>query len=267
MVMALWRGSLLAFVMCAPLLVALLRVDSRGAEAQAETVTIFAAASLKNAIDEIGAAYTRASGITVVGTYAASSALARQIEQGAPADAFISADLKWMDYLASKKLIDDGTRRNIASNRLVLIAPAVSGIELEIGPGFALADALGEERLAVGEVTAVPAGRYAKAALESLGVWTSVEAKLVQAENVRAALAYVALGEAPLGIVYRTDALAEPKVRIVGEFPESTHPPIAYPMAVTESAKASKAAHAFLDWLKTPAAAAIFQKLGFSFSK
>lgn len=228
------------------------------------SVTVFAAASLKTAIDEAAVAYEKASGVKPVVSYAASSALAKQIEQGAPADMFVSADLEWMDYLAGKGLIDPATRRKLLGNTLVLIAPASSTVSLAIGKDFPLSAALGEGRLAIGEVKAVPAGRYAKAALETLGVWTSVEGRLAQAENVRAALQLVALGEAPLGIVYKTDALSEPKVKIVGEFPENSHPPIVYPLAVTAAAPAKEAAKAFVQWLGSSEATAIFVKRGFA---
>ncbi len=233
-------------------------------KASAETATVFAAASLKNALDEACKAFAEASGGKVTASYAASSALAKQIEQGAPADLFISADLEWMDYLASKGHIAAGTRVNLLGNRLVLVAPAASAASIRIEPGFRLADALGGGRLAVGDVKAVPAGKYAKAALESLGVWASVEDKLAPAENVRAALALVAQGEAPLGIVYATDAAAEPKVRIVDTFPESSHPPVVYPAAVTTAAASPEASKSLLAFLRSNQAHMIFAKHGFS---
>ena len=194
-------------------------------------------------------------------SYAASSALAKQIEAGAPADLFISADVEWMDYLQQRRLIKPDTRRNLLRNRLVLIAPADSQVSLNIAPGFPLAIVLGSGRLAMANPDAVPAGKYGKASLEALGVWRAVQSKVASTENVRAALVLVSRGEAPLGIVYRTDAAADPKVRVVGVFPENTHPPIIYPIAVTVDGK--PAAATFLSWLNTPEAHAIFQKHGF----
>ncbi len=182
-----------------------------------ETLTVFIAASLKNAIDDINAAFKSRTGVAVTASYAASSALMRQIEQGAPADVFASADLEWMDYGVEKKVIKDASRVNLLGNRLVLIAPKDSKLgDLAIGPGFDLAKLAGDSRIATGDVRAVPAGKYAKAALETLGAWTAAEPKLAMAENVRAALALVARGEAPLGIVYETDAKVDRQVKIVG---------------------------------------------------
>ena len=192
------------------LLVGLTLVGS--AEAQEKGVLVFAAASLKNALDEAIATYAQESGKEVKASYAASSALAKQIQQGAPADLFFSADLDWMDYLAGKGLIKDDTRTNLLRNRIVLIAPRDSTVgQLRVGPGLDLASALGADgRLAMADVSAVPAGKYGKAALEKLGAWPGVQGRLAQAENVRAALALVSRGEAPLGIVYQTDAAADP---------------------------------------------------------
>ena len=226
-------------------------------------ITIFAAASLKNALDTASAEFTRATGKKAVISYAASSALAKQIEQAAPADVFISADLEWMDYLAQKHLIIDDTRYNLLGNRLVLIAPADSKTKLKIAQGFDLAGSLGDGKLATADVKAVPAGKYAKASLEKLGVWASVESKVAQAENVRSALALVGRGEAAMGIVYQTDATPEPNVRIVDTFPDDTHPPIIYPIAVTSSSASGKTASDFLEFLKSAAARAIFTKEGF----
>jgi len=230
--------------------------------AQSEpSVTVFAAASLKDALNQAGWIYVAKNLHPVRFSYGASSALARQIEQGAPADVFISADADWMDYLAKKHLIVDASRRNLLSNHLALIAPVKSKISLPIGRGMPLAKALGGGRLAVAGPD-VPAGRYGQAALTKLGVWDQVKDHLAPAENVRAALAFVARGEAPLGIVYDTDAKVEPGVRIVGLFPENSHPPIVYPGAVTASSSNPNAA-AFLDSLKTPLEAAVFKKFGF----
>jgi molybdate transport system substrate-binding protein len=200
------RRSVLAVVAVA---VAALVAQADGAEEK--SITVFAAASMKNALDEVDALFTRRSGIKVVASYAASSALMKQIEQGASADVFLSADTEWMDYGAKRNLIKNDTRENLLGNRLVLIAPKDSKIDkVNIAPGFDLAALVGNGRIATGDVRAVPAGLYAKAALEKLGVWSSVESKLAMAENVRAALVLVARGEAPLGIVYETDAKIDP---------------------------------------------------------
>ncbi len=229
---------------------------------QEHPIIVFAAASMKNALDDADAAFTAKQGIKVVADYAASSALIKQIEQGAPADVFLSADLKWMDYGAQHNLIKADTRLNLLGNRLVLIAPKDSAVgKVTIGPGFDLAALAGNGRIAVGDVRAVPAGLYARAALEKLGAWAAAEPKLAMAENVRAALFLVARGEAPLGIVYETDAKIEPGVKIVGVFPEDSHPPIIYPVALTASA--APAAARYLAFLRT--AGAIFERYGFSF--
>jgi molybdate transport system substrate-binding protein len=232
------------------------------ARAQAAGLTVFAAASLKNALDEVVAAYRVRTGTKVTVSYAASSALARQIEQGAPADIFISADQDWMDYLGKRRLIEPASRMNLLRNRIVLIAPAASDTKLAIAPGFPLAAALGEERLAMADPNAVPAGRYGRSALEKLGVWNAVRTKVAAAANVRAALLLVARGEAPFGIVYRTDALVEPRVRIVDVFPESTHPPIIYPAAIVAQST-DAAAEGFLRSLRAPQARATFERYGF----
>jgi molybdate transport system substrate-binding protein len=230
-----------------------------------EQITVFAAASLKNALDDTNAAFTKATGIKVVASYEASSALAKQIEQGAPADIFISADLRWMDYANEHKLIKPDTRVNLLGNKLVLITPKDSRLDhVAIGDGFDIAKLAGDGRIAVADVKAVPAGLYAKAALEKLGAWTAAEPKLAQAENVRATLAFVARGETPVGIVYETDARIEPKVKIIGAFPDGSYPPVTYPVAATASGKAATAAR-YLSFLATPAAKAIFERYGFSF--
>jgi molybdate transport system substrate-binding protein len=232
------------------------------APAQEKTITVFAAASLKNALDEIDGLFTKQSGIKVVASFAASSALMKQIEQGAPADVFVSADIDWMDYGAKRDLIKNDTRENLLGNQLVLIAAKDSKIgAVTIGPGFDLAALAGSGRIATGDVRAVPAGLYAKAALENLGIWPSVESKLAMAENVRAALILVARGEAPLGIVYETDAKVDPGVKIVGIFPRDSHPPIVYPAALTKNAKPDAAQ--YLAFLATPAAKAVFERYGF----
>jgi molybdate transport system substrate-binding protein len=234
------------------------------AQTQDKTVTVFAAASMKNAIDNINAAFTKATGVRVVASLAASSVLAKQIEQTAPADVFASADLEWMDYVEQKKLIKGGTRVNLLGNKLVLIAPKDSKIgDVTIGQGFDLAKLAGDGRIAVADVRAVPAGKYAKAALEKLGGWAAAEPKLASAENVRAALALVGRGEAPLGIVYETDAKVEKNVKIVGYFPEDSHPPITYPVALTANAKPEAAQ--YLAFLRSGLAKTVFETYGFTF--
>jgi molybdate transport system substrate-binding protein len=238
-------------------------IAPHSATAQQKSITIFAAASMKNALDDVDAAFTKQHGINVVASYAASSTLMKQIEQGAPADVYISADLKWMNYGAQRNLIRNDTRADLLGNRLVLIAPKDSKIgNVTIGQGFDLAALAGSGRIAVGDVRAVPAGLYAKAALEKLGAWAAAEPKLAMAENVRAALALVARGEAPLGIVYDTDAKIEPDVKIVGVFPDDSHPPIIYPVALTANAKPD--AGQYLAFLRTETAKTIFQHYGFT---
>ena len=234
-------------------------LSSLGGAAHAQPLVVFAAASLKNALDEVALLSPSKPAIS----YGASSALARQIENGAPAQVFISADLDWMDYLESKRLIRSETRRNLLGSRLVLISPVGSAARIEVRPGFALAELLGGGRLALGDPAHVPAGKYAKAALEKLGVWDAVSGKLAPSENVRVALALVARGETPLGIVYATDAAAEPKVRVVATFPDGLHPPIVYPVALTAAAKDSAAA-GFVALLSSPAARKVFEKHGFT---
>jgi molybdate transport system substrate-binding protein len=233
------------------------------AAAGAAEITVFAAASLKESLDAVAADYSRQTGARITVSYAASSALARQIENGAPADLFLSADLAWMDYLAKRKLIDPATRRNLLGNQLVLIAPATFRGTLKVEPNFALAAQLGSEKLAMANPDAVPAGKYGRAALQALGVWAGVEHQVVRAANVRAALLLVARGEAPFGIVYRTDALAEPKVRIVDTFPAASHAPIIYPVALTVGAK-KPAAQQFTDYLRGAGAAPVWKKFGFT---
>ena len=245
------------------MLIAALATPLTAARAQEKPVLVFAAASLKNALDEIGAGWQREAGKRATVSYAASSALAKQIEAGAPADVFVSADLAWMDYVAAKRLVREGTRANLLRNRIVLIAPAASAARIDIAPNMALAPLLGGGRLAMANTEAVPAGKYGKAALVALGAWDGVKDRIAQAENVRAALLLVARGEAPLGIVYSTDAAAEPKVKIVGTFPEATHPPIVYPMAIL-ARSANADARAYADYLRSPAAKAAFERHGFA---
>jgi molybdate transport system substrate-binding protein len=232
------------------------------AQAADREVTVYAAASLTNALQEVAKDFEAGGGGKVKFSFAASSLLARQIEAGAPADAFYSADSEWMNYLADRNLIQMATRKDILSNRLVLIAGKDSTIQLKIAPNFPLADALGGGRLAVADPDSVPAGRYARSALTSLGVWGSVAERLVRAENVRVALTYVARGEAPLGIVYETDAKSEPQVKVVDVFPANSHTPIVYPAALTKSGTSAEA-KAFLDYTKGAKAGAVFQKYGF----
>ncbi len=233
-----------------------------GAVAQ-EKVTVFAAASLKNALDAVNAACEADVGEQATVSYAASSALAKQIEEGAPADVFMSADLDWMKYLSDKNLIKADTETKLLGNSIVLVAPADSKTEAKIEKGFDLAGLLGDGRLAMANVDSVPAGKYGKASLESLGAWASVEGKVAQAENVRAALALVSTGEAPLGIVYKTDAAADPKVKVVGTFPEDTHPPIVYPVAQTADSKDDDTS-AFLKCLQSAKAKELFEAQGFT---
>lgn len=248
--------------LAAPLAVAaMLGALPAGAQPSAAPVTVFAAASLKNAMDDVIAAFTARTHFPARASYGASSALARQIEQGAPGDVFVSADIDWMDYLARKNLIAPGSRTDLLSNHLALIAPADSKIRLRLGPGMPLAAALGAGRLAVAGPD-VPAGRYAQASLTALGVWPSVQGKLARAESVRAALAFVARGETPLGIVYDTDARVEPKVRIIGLFLDPTHSPIIYPAAPIRASR-NPNAPAFMRFLRGRDAAAIFRRYGF----
>jgi molybdate transport system substrate-binding protein len=228
-----------------------------------ERLVIFAAASLKNAMDNAAAAYTEETGVETAVSYAGSSALARQIEQGAPADVFVSANLDWMNYLSERGLTDKASELSLLGNRIVLVASTSSAVETTIAPGFDLAGLLGDERLAMANTDAVPAGIYGKAALESLGIWDTVSDKVAQAENVRAALALVSTGEAPLGIVYQTDAAADGNVRIVGRFPKDTHPPIVYPAAVLASSD-NPAAAGFMKFLQTNVSRALFEAEGFA---
>lgn len=236
---------------------------SSSSRAQDQGPTIFAAASLKNALDGVNEAYKAAGHKPAVISYAASSALAKQIENGAPADIFVSADLDWMDYLAERKLIKADTRLNLLGNTLVLIAPKDSTISVKIEPGFDLASLIGDGRLSMANTDAVPAGKYGKASLIALKVWDQVSGKIAQAENVRAALLLVSKKEAPLGIVYETDAFADKSVKIVDRFPEGNHPPIIYPAAILERAN-SKEVMAFFDFMRSPIARKAFEAQGFS---
>jgi molybdate transport system substrate-binding protein len=233
------------------------------AAAQDKSVLVFAAASMKDSLDSVNAAFTKARSVKVTASYAASSALMKQIEGGAPADVFISADTDWMDYGSKNRLIKDETRINLLGNKLVLIAPKDSNqADVIIGPGFDLAKLAGDGRVATGDVRAVPVGLYAKASLEKLGAWTAVEPKMAMTENVRVALTLVARGEAKLGIVYATDAKVEPGVKVIGTFPDDSHAPIVYPAAATKQAKPE--ASQYLDYLRSAAARSTFESFGFS---
>jgi molybdate transport system substrate-binding protein len=266
-----WKGSIMPTVFVATMRSTVARLVAAAliitawmlpAHAQTRDILVFGAASLKNALDEANAQYQRDTGRKVVVSYAASSALAKQIENGAPADIFISADLDWMDYVAERKLIKPDTRANFLGNKIVLIAAADSGLTLTIAPNFPLAQALGNGRLAMADPASVPAGKYGKAALEALGVWPSVADKIAPAPDVRATLVFVSRGEAPLGIVYQTDAAADKGVKIVGAFPASSHPPIIYPIAVTATST-NPDTGAYIAFLKSPAARPAFEKQGF----
>ena len=230
----------------------------------ADNVIVFAAASLKNALDNVNAAWKAETGKEATISYAASSTLAKQIENAAPADIFISADLQWMKYLSDKKLIKPGSEVELLGNRIVLIAPKDSKAETTITPGFDLATLIGDGKLAMADVKAVPAGKYGKAALEKLGVWSSVEGKVAQAENVRAALKLVATGEAALGIVYQTDAHAEPAVKVISTFPADSHEPIIYPVGITTESKNADA-EAFVKFVQSAKAKELFEAEGFTF--
>jgi molybdate transport system substrate-binding protein len=242
---------------------ALLGLGTAGARAAQAPggVLVFAAASLANVLADLDQAFAARTGIHVTSSLAASSTLAKQIEAGAPADVYFSADLQWMDYLQQRGLLRAGSRRDLVGNSLVLIAPAGTPLRVSIGPGFELSRLLGGGRLAVADPDSVPAGIYAREALQKLGAWSSVAPRLVRAENVRAALEYVARGDAPLGIVYRTDALVEKRVRIAGVFPADSHPPIVYPVALTRGASAASAR--YLAFITSAAARPIFRKWGF----
>jgi molybdate transport system substrate-binding protein len=232
------------------------------ADSPNKTITVFAAASMKNALDDVNKAFTTRTGIKVVSSYDASSALMKQIEGGASADAFVSADLKWMDYGVEKKIINESTRINLLGNVLVLIAGKDSKIDhVDIEPGFDLAKLAGDGRIATGDVKEVPVGLYAKAELERLGVWPSVEPKMAMMVNVRAALTCAARGDVPLSIVYATDAKIEPGVKVVGVFPDNPHDPIVYPVAATANAKPGTTQ--YLAFLRSAEAKSIFEGYGF----
>ncbi len=257
-------------IWCAVLCAALcgLFVDGGSMVNAAETgsMTVFAAASTTNAITDIAKLFEGKKGVKVKHSFASSSTLAKQIDQGAPADVFLSANPKWMNYLAKKKMIDTASRFDLLGNRIVLITPLNSDVKVSIGPKFNLAKLLGDGKLAMGDPDHVPAGIYGKQALEKLEVWKSVEAKVARAKDVRAALALVERGEAPFGVVYATDAAISKKVKVVGQFPEDSHPPIVYPVALVKD-KGTPEAKAFLKFLTSPEAEKIFKKYGFSIRK
>jgi len=242
-------------------LLACFAVPAARAAGAAPPILVFAASSLTEVVDELGRAFTASSKLPLKASYGASSALARQIEAGAPADVFFAADLAWMNYLEQRKLLTPGTRHDVVANRLVLIAPSDSPVHLKIAPHFNLAAALDGGRLATGDPDSVPVGLYARAALQKLGVWDQVAPRLVRAENVRSALQFVARGEAVLGIVYATDAKLESRVRVVDVFPESSHPPITYPIALT--ALARPGSDRFIAFVRSEAGSKIFRKYGF----
>jgi molybdate transport system substrate-binding protein len=238
--------------------------SSIAALAQERTLTVFAAASLKNALDDADKAFTAKTGIKIVASYAATSALAKQIEAGAPADVFISADERWMDYAVAHKLVKPDRRFDLLGNKLVLIAGKDSKLgNVTIADGFDIARLAGDGRIAVADVKSVPAGRYAQAALTKLGAWAAAEKKLAMAENVRAALAYVGRGETPIGIVYATDAAVEPKVKVIGTFPDGSHPKIIYPVAATATTGNPDVA-AYLAYLRGADARGVFEHYGFT---
>jgi len=247
--------------MLASLALGVLLASAAGAAARPDSLTVFAAASLTNVLQELGAEYTRETGNAVGFSFAATSMLARQVESGAHADVFFSADQEWMDYLDQRGLVQKATRRDLLGNRLALVAPADSTLQLKVEPNFKLLAALKGGRLATGDPDSVPVGRYARSALMTFGVWGGLADRLVRADNVRTALAFVARGEAPLGIVYVTDAKIEPGVRIVDLFPTSSHLPISYPIALTTGAGAQAAA--FIEFLRGPVGTAAFERYGF----
>lgn len=248
-------GSVLLALLCTQAAIA--------AESERKPLMVFGAASLTDVLQAVSDEYTKSSGIAVKLSFAASSVLAKQIESGARADVFVSADQEWMSYLDERRLIDKSTRSDLLGNKLVLIAPRQSSVNMKLVRHAPLLAALGNDgRLATGDPDSVPVGKYAKAALISLDIWDALQSRLARADNVRVALMYVARGEAPLGIVYATDAAAEPKIRVVDTFPASSHPPITYPVATTSIAQ--PAARAYVDFLKAASARALFEKAGFT---
>jgi molybdate transport system substrate-binding protein len=234
--------------------------------AEKGSTTVFAAASTTNAIMDIAREFARQKKGTVTHSFASSSTLAKQIANGAPADVYLSANPKWMNYLADKKMIEPGSRFDLLGNRIVLIAPKDSTLKIKIAPNFDLARILGDEKMAMGDPAHVPAGIYGKQALEKLGVWKAVAPKVARAKDVRAALALVERGEAPVGLVYATDAAISKKVKVLGVFPEDSHPPIVYPVALVKD-RGTPTAKSFIEFLTSPDAKAVFEKYGFTLLK
>jgi molybdate transport system substrate-binding protein len=253
------KAALLSFALVSCLTAASTMVTAADA-------TVFAAASLKEALDEQTKQFEARTGNKVVVSYGASNALARQIDAGAPTDIFISADLDWMDYVDQKHQVVPNTRFDLLRNTLVLIAPSSSRTTLRIAPNFGLAAALGTDKLAMANPESVPAGKYGRSALEKLGVWPSVEKQVARAENVRAALALVSRGEAPFGVVYSTDALSDKRVKIVDTFPPESYPPIVYPAALLVSSK-SAAAKPLLEYLRSAPARSVWERYGFGLAQ
>jgi len=247
----------------ASLLLALTALATHAAERDRPAITVFAAVSLTNALQEAGAAFTHATSVPVKFSVEAVAQLGRQIESGARERRLHLTDQEWMDYLQARGLIDRASRRDLVGNRLMLVAPVDSTLQLKIAPRFALLAALGAGRLATGDPDSVPVGKYARSALISLGVWNEVQDRLIRAENVRSALAFVARGEAPLGIVYATDAQAEPRVRVVATFPARTHPRIVYPAARVRAADPGRSA-GFLAHMRGREAQRAFARAGFA---
>ncbi|MDX2102979.1 MAG: molybdate ABC transporter substrate-binding protein [Alphaproteobacteria bacterium] len=258
-----WTRLAAAAAVILPMVAGVAAVPAAAQSTSNRPVLVFAAASLQTALNAIARDWQTAAGGRVTFSYAASSALARQLEQGAPADLFATADLDWMDWAQQRNLIDPATRRHLLGNSLVLIGAADTPTSLTIAPGFGLREALGDSRLATGDPRSVPAGRYAQAALTSLGIWDTVSHRLAGVDNVRTALALVARGEARLGIVYLTDARTEPRVQVIGTFPATSHPPIIYPFALTRTGGTSDAAR-FFEFLSGPAGVRVFEAEGFT---
>ena len=255
------RKASAAWALCA--LAVAVAASVLSACAAAADVTVFAAASLTNAFQDIGRLYQQRTSTQARFSFAASSTLAKQIESGAPAGIFASADEQWMDYLAQRNLIVPASRRPLVGNRLVLVVPAGNPASVDLKPGFDLAQFLGKDRLATGDPAHVPVGKYAQDALTKLGLWSVAEPRLVRADSVRAALTFVERGEVAAGIVYATDAAISDKVRVAGVFPEDTHPPITYPVALVAGHDTPEA-RAFLAFLTGPDTAPVFRKYGFS---
>lgn len=248
------------------IVLAALLAASAATPATAEEVVVFAAASLKNALDTIAADFQTSTGNTVTISYAGSNALAKQIIQGAPADIFVSAAVNWMDEVEKAGLVVPGSREDLLGNTLVLVAHGADARPVEIGPGFDLKALLGDGKLSMAMVDSVPAGQYGKASLESLGIWPMVEGSVAQSENVRAALAFVSSGEAPYGVVYASDAAADAGVTVVGTFPNDSHKPIVYPAALLTGAR-DEADKAFFEALSSDSADATFAAQGFAVLK